>query len=198
MRLPDFTAFRLQWEYEIVNDGHIVESGLVDGAVFPERTLVTRIRFGQTELLNLCFHSLTGVGYYKAKSSNFAAIASYPALPSVDVLSCDANEPDVDALDDEQTRFFDNRDKGRMAGLLFGSAKVHTLRDTYKECARRGEVLLEDGYTYVAGKHRKRYDHIFCRKDWDVVASKAYYAEAIKATSDHGMVVSDVLIRQNG
>jgi hypothetical protein len=54
----------------IVSGGEISNSQLVDCSVFPERTLVAKIRFDGLAVNALSFHSLTGVDYKKAKSSN--------------------------------------------------------------------------------------------------------------------------------
>lgn len=58
-------------------DGLIVDSKLLDRSVFPERTLATEVNMSGQTIQSLNFHSLTGVDYYKAKSSNFASIADF-------------------------------------------------------------------------------------------------------------------------
>ena len=179
----------------IASGGEISNSQLVDCSVFPERTLVAKIKFDGLDVNALSFHSLTGVDYKKAKSSNFASIASFLDENPVDIFTCDANEPQIDTFDEENVVCFDNRDKGEKASLLFGKTKVHSMIDTYKEIARRSNLQLEDGYTHILnGGKKKRYDFVYCNKAWKILSSKVYYEDAIAAGSDHGMVVTDVLI----
>ena len=179
----------------IASGGEITNTQLVDCSVFPERTLVTKIRFDDLVVNALSFHSLTGVGYKKAKSSNFASIASFLDENPMDIFTCDANEPKIDTFDEENVVCFDNKDKGQMASLLFGKTKVHSLIDTYKENARRSNLQLEEGYTHILnGGKKKRYDFVYCNNAWKIVSSKVYYEDAIEAGSDHGMVVTDVVI----
>ncbi len=50
-------------------------------------------------------------------------------------------------------------------------------------------------YTHILnGGKKKRYDFVYCNKAWKIVSSKVYYEDAIEAGSDHGMVVTDVVI----
>jgi len=172
----------------LTNFGTITSSQLVNNSIFPERTLLTIIRNGNDKIMNLNFHSLTGVDYKKAKSSNFASIASFIYDNKIDIMSCDANEPSVDSIKDDDIIFFDNRDKGKMASLLFGKDKIHDLVDSYKEFARLHLMEIENGYTHVTGGKKKRYDFIYCQKDWKILYSEANYQESIKHTSDHALL----------
>lgn len=172
----------------LTNIGNIIESKLINYSIFPERTLFTRINAGKTEISNLNFHSLTGVDYKKAKSSNFASIASFLYENNIDIMSCDANEPSIDSLNDDEIICFDNRDKGKMASLLFGKDKMHNLVDSYKEYCRNYKKELENGYSHITGGKKKRYDFIYCKKDWVIECSESNYLESIKYSSDHALV----------
>jgi len=178
----------------LVSGGQIKNKGLLNNTVFPERSLVTEIEFGNVNITNLTFHSLTGVDYKKAKSSNFASIASYLATHSIDLFTCDANEPKVDSFDDNLIECFDNRDKGENAGLLFGKNRIHDLVDSYKSYAKINNLELNNGYTHITGKIPKRYDFIYGNKSWQIQSSKSYYQESLNASSDHGMVITDYII----
>ena len=113
--------------------GRISCNELVSRSVFPERALFSKIKFQDKDVSVLNFHSLTGVDYKKAKSSNFASIADYiHDCPEMDFFTCDANEPKVDSLNDEKIEFWNNRDKGFNAGLLFGKTTAHSMHDAYK------------------------------------------------------------------
>lgn len=181
----------------LVNSGEIIKSELVKTSVFPERTLFSKIKIADVILNNLTFHSLTGVDYKKAKSSNFASLASFIDSHPIDIMTCDANEPKVDAINDEEIVFFDNRDKGKMASLLFGCNKIHNLKDTYKQYSIAHSQSLEAGYTHITGNNKKRYDHIYCRSNWKVLSSIVSYYESINASSDHGLVEAIVEIENN-
>lgn len=113
-------------------------------------------------------------------------------------IDCDANEPQVDAINDEETVFFDNNDKGAMARLLFGVNKSHDLKDTYKHYSILHSQPLEAGYTHITGSNKKRYDYIYCRNNWNVLSSKVSYFESINASSDHGLLETKVEIEDNG
>lgn len=178
----------------IVKNGTIDNYSLVDKSIFPERTLITKIKLEKELITCLNFHSLTGVDYKKAKSSNFASIASYIHANSIDILSCDANEPKIDSISDIDLEFFDNRDKGQMASLLFGKNKIHKLIDTYKMYCIKNSLDLAEGYTHIIGINKKRYDFIYCKEDWEIISSKSYYNEALSNTSDHALVESIIKI----
>jgi len=172
----------------LTNIGKIVSSQLINYSVFPERTLQATINTGKIQISNLNFHSLTGVDYKKAKSSNFASIASFLSENNIDIISCDANEPKIDSVNDDEIECFDNRDKGKMASLLFGKEKIHNLVDSYKQCCRKNNKEIETGYSHITGGKKKRYDLIYCREDWRILYSESNYLESIKHTSDHALV----------
>jgi len=175
----------------LVFGGLITKKGILENTVFPERSLLTEILIGDVKITNLTFHSLTGVDYKKAKSSNFASIASYLSTNTIDLFTCDANEPKVDSFNDELIECFDNRDKGEKAGLLFGKNRVHDFVDSYKAYAKNCNSELSSGYTHITGKKPKRYDFIYGNKNWKIQNSKCYYKESIIATSDHAILITD-------
>jgi hypothetical protein len=177
-----------------VAGGIILKKGLLNNTVFPERTLLTGIKFEEATITNLTFHSLTGVDYKKAKSSNFASIASFLYLHSIDLFTCDANEPKVDSYDEQLIECFDNRDKGKNASLLFGKNKVHDFVDSYKAYAKSVNLSIDSGFTHITGKKPKRYDFIYGNKNWKILSSTSYYKEAVNATSDHAILITDYSI----
>ena len=181
----------------LVNVGEIVTSQLINSSIFPERTLYSAIDIGGILISNLNFHSLTGVDYKKAKSSNFASIASFLSGNNVDIISCDANEPNIDSFNDDEIECFDNRDKGKMANLLFGKEKIHSLVDSYKQYCRSKNEKIETGYSHITGGKKKRYDFIYCKKEWKILCSESNYQESIKYTSDHALIETFVEI-ENG
>lgn len=172
----------------------IVEAFLVERSVFPERTLVAEIKIDGRKVRTLNFHSLTGVDYKKAKSSNFASLADFLESGEIDFLCCDANEPKVDSLCWDEVEFFDNRDKGRCAAMIFGRDSRHGLLDSYKMHLRDIGVEVKASpltSSYLVAGRPRRYDHIFHAQKWEVKAMKYDYDSAVKASSDHAIVVAD-------
>jgi len=172
----------------------IVEAFLVKRSVFPERTLVAEIEILGWKVRTINFHSLTGVDYKKAKSSNFASIADFVESEIIDFLCCDANEPKTDSMLEAEVEFFDNRDKGRCAAMLFGCDARHGLLDSYKTHLRStgAEVKTSPLATsYLVAGRPRRYDHIFHSPRWQVEAMSYDYDSAIRASSDHAVVVAD-------
>ena len=180
----------------------IVSFELMDRAVFPEQTLFVLLSGAFGRIRVAAFHSLTGVGYLKAKASNFASIADYLQLhgAELDFLCFDANEPRQDSMDVDKV-VFSTRDKGlvkRMA-LIMGSQKVHDLSDSYVEYLRsRGEVVTRDplAVSYKTGTSKKkqvekRYDYIMQSRRWRVTNCEYPYDESIAASSDHSAVIAD-------
>lgn len=176
-----------------VKGGSIENTELLNNTVFPERTLLTSIEMNSTSnitytIKNLAFHALTGCDYSKAKSSNFASIASYLYENPVEIMCCDANEPFFDSIDDEKVVCFDNKDKGKNASYLFGNNKVHSLVDAYKSHCKTHNIEIVEGYTHIVSHKKKRYDHVHVHNTWSIKNVETLYEKSKGATSDHGMV----------
>lgn len=178
----------------IVHNCKLCESKLIENSVFPERTLFSRILIENISINNINFHSLTGVDYKKAKSSNFASIASFIHNNKIDIMSCDANEPEFDSYIDDEIQFFDNKDKGEMASLLFGKNRVHNLVDSYKFYSFQNKLNLQDGYSHITGGKKRRYDFIYTNRDWNILNSSVDYINSLGASSDHGIIETIVEI----
>lgn len=180
--------------------GNIKETKLIERSIFPERTLYAKIMFDGSLIKTLQFHSLTGVDYKKAKSSNFASIADFIGSHPLDFFTCDANEPKNDALDNNDLEFFDNKDKGYNAGLILGSNKVHELSDAFKTYIINNniEVISNPLATshVIAKKIHKRYDHLYHTTSWQPNAVTYPYEASIDATSDHSAVIGDFTLTQ--
>ncbi len=180
----------------LVYGGDIHKSSLLRTSVFPERSLITVIDFNGFYITNFTFHSLTGCDYKKAKSSNFASIASFLATNKIDIFSCDANEPKIDSLDEDLVECFDNRDNGKNASYLFGKNRIHSLVDSYKWYANKKSLKLESGYTHITGGKMKRYDFIYGNPNWKIKSSKTSYNDSIAASSDHSILITDYLVNE--
>lgn len=170
-----------------------VSCSLVDRSVFPERALDATFCLNQEKIRILNFHSLTGVDYKKAKSSNFASLADHlQANPDIDFMCFDANEPRIDSLFAEKREFYDNRDRGTKAALLMGAKPSHNLQDALVQyLLSQGEVEDKNplATSFITGKTCRRYDHVYAHKSWRVVDIEYRYDDAIRHTSDHAVVV---------
>lgn len=165
----------------IIKDAHSLERSL-----FPERTLFTLIKFENKEIGVLNFHSLTGVGYKRGKSSQFASIAEYLNDNDIDFFCCDANEPKTDSFELSQLEFWNNGDKGKYPSLIFGLGKVHELEDSLRSVKNKPARLP---VSHKTGNIFRRYDFIFKSQNWIVKDLEYEYSKAIEATSDHALVI---------
>lgn len=176
----------------------IISPELLNRTVFPERTLSVLLGgvFGAIRVV--AFHSLTGVGYRKAKASNFASVADYlqQHRTELDFLCFDANEPWHDNIDPAKLVFWPH---GKTAALIMGSEKVHDLSDSYVEHLRSTGHIdnARDPLTvsHVTQGTPRRYDYIMHSRRWTVVNCSYPYAESIAASSDHSAVIADYELR---
>ncbi|HOW24502.1 MAG TPA: hypothetical protein PK711_02430 [Bacteroidales bacterium] len=169
---------------------------LLDRTIFPERTLFARIDIGSFTTGILNFHSLTGVGYKKAKTSNFAAIADFMEETSnqMDFACFDANEPEIDSFDENSVKFWDNKDKGFYASLILGKNRVHPLNDSLRTLLKNNGTTSVDtplAVSYMAQNIPRRYDHIYHSEKWNVLNVQYPFSESIEASSDHSAVIGD-------
>lgn len=165
--------------------GVIEEVKVLERTVFPDRTLYTKMRIGDEAVSLLNFHSITGVGYKKAKGANFVSIAEFlHQTVDLDFFCCDANEPQVDSFDACEMKFWKMNSKE--ASLIFGKEKVHHLTDPVQTDPLLFDVLP---FSYITGKNRRRYDFIYRSGRWTTKRFDFYYDESIEASSDHAMVV---------
>lgn len=207
---PDGVAFSLNdrkpGKYESANrsmgvatyvfNGRMVEHELVGRALFPERTLCSTLQFEGRDISVMNFQSLSGADYKKAKSSQYSALADFISSRYLDFFSCDANEPRIDALNENELIFFDQGDSGKSAGLLFGKNKVHQLSDAYKRYLNNkekpGDLPSPLAVSYIVSKQKpRRFDHIYAADKWTVDRVSYPYEASIKASSDHSAVIGE-------
>lgn len=99
----------------------INDEGLIERSVFPERTLKTSINFDNKQFEVICFHSLTGVDYKKAKSAHFASLVDYlHSNYNKSIILCgDFNEPKIDHIDvDKIVTYNQKGDRGKYAEIF--------------------------------------------------------------------------------
>ena len=179
----------------VLTKGSRIESSqTLERSLFPERTLYVNLRYAEEEINVVTFHSLTGIGYKKAKSANFAAIADFLEEHDehIDFVCCDMNEPYKDSLEETKLEFFDNGDKGRNASLILGINKVHTKNDGYITYLKEKNIAVNKqplAVSHIANGEKRRYDYILHSKKWKPVNLEYKYKEGIKHSSDHALVI---------
>ena len=135
------------------------------------------------------------------QSSNFASIADFIQAEELDFFTCDANEPKIDSLNDNTIEFFDNKDKGITAGLIFGANKVHNLSDSFKIYLRNSNKNTDAEPLaishIISKKFNRRYDHIYCSRNWQPNTVIYPYNDSVNATSDHSAVIGDFSINND-
>ncbi len=189
----------------------ITDSSLIDIAPFPERAITAHVKHDHFEFETVCFHSLTGIDYKKAKSAQFAALADYLNSKREEplILCCDLNEPKSDYLDPDKIEFFDQKgDKGKYASFILKPGIAHDLKDVYRTHLAQTnpelfnnladhDILIPDKFAashIFKGGIRKRYDYIMASEHWIIKDVRYLYDEAINHGSDHAMVVGDLNI----
>ncbi|MRH41571.1 hypothetical protein GH741_02650 [Aquibacillus halophilus] len=202
----------------VTSNSEASNPGVIQRTPFPDRTLYTDITIDNFTFKLICFHSLTGVGYKKAKTTQYVGIAEYLHLHrDIPMICCfDANEPAVDHYDIEKVKFFNQAgDKGMGAALIMSSNPLHNMRDSYrtwlvenmdvfneikdKQQAAQDEKTLKyiplTTSHIINKKYHKRYDYIFNSSNFNVKNVQYRLDESLKAGSDHAMVVTDYEIR---
>lgn len=181
----------------------IVTLELIDRALFPERTLSVLLGSPFGPIRVVAFHSLTGSGYLKAKSSNFASIADYleQHRAKLDFLCFDGNEPNEDSSKVEKIVFSSHGDRGRVKkmSLIMGPQKVHHLKDSYVAYLKStgGDIKRDPlALSYKKKLADRRYDYIMhSPRKWKVTDCQYPYKESIAAHSDHSAVIADYVLR---
>ena len=190
----------------------IIDSSLIERMPFPERALSVKIKMNRDIFEVMCFHSLTGVGYKRAKSAQFASLADYLHLKRNDplILCGDLNEPRIDHYDLDKLEFFDQQgDKGEKASYILRPEGVHNLQDSYRVMISQNKdewAKIKDEQAQcenieskpLAVSHilprgiKKRYDYIMVSPHWEVIEAEYRYDDGIQYGSDHAIVVSDL------
>ena len=174
----------------------IVESGVIDRVIFPDRTAYAKVAYKGAEYKILSLHSITGCAYGKAKSTQFYAFAEAIEALQPDIVTFDANEPAKDHYDIAQMEFFDNGDKGDGAKTFFSSLASSGLSDAFavhydKSQFIDGEPLATSHI--IHGKFHRRYDFTFVNASRLPVSSCEYmYDKGCELTSDHAIIITKI------
>lgn len=183
----------------------LVEASLVPGLVFPERTLVASLEAGERRVTACSFHTPPGASWGEVKPQTLKAIARWlPSQPVPLVFGIDANTPKTDHPD-----IFRNEWWWDDEPLLLGPAPLHGLKDALRlyldahpEALAHAVAVRPNGplaVSHVRGKRRKRtecrYDFIYVSPDIRVLRVDYVFDEAIRAVSDHALVVAELELR---
>jgi endonuclease/exonuclease/phosphatase family metal-dependent hydrolase len=172
------------------NDFVLLEERVYERALLPDRTLFVRVKKGNKEYKVLGLHSITGVDHKKAKSIQFYSFAEAIDELKPDIVGIDANEPNLDTYDIDKTVFHDNKDKGEGAKTFFKVLSEYNLVDNvkaqYKKPISKEYIIPSVKLSTVK---YKRYDYLFV--NFKIMSIKYLMDEALKAGSDHALVVVD-------
>ncbi|SCY69762.1 hypothetical protein SAMN02910292_02554 [Lachnospiraceae bacterium XBB2008] len=184
-------------------DISIIEASVFNRSIFPDRTIWARLGInmnGNVDEIRIAgLHSVTGCDYKKAKSANFRSFAEAIDEFQPDILTMDANEPDVDHYQIEKMVFFERNGKG--AEIFFkelvkvGLKDIYALRFNPQEYVP-GEPLAISHMLKGKEKRGCRYDFIFADTDRFDINTVIYdYENAVAASADHAIIVSDMSLR---
>jgi len=170
----------------------VEDSGVIERSPFPDRTMYIDFVHDNKNIKVLALHSLTGCGYYRTKSVQYDSFTEFIDNFQPDIIGIDANEPQIDHYDIKQMQFFDN---GPGAKHFFDKIDEIGLVDSF---VKHNNITVYENGVPLAKSHnirRKgavRYDFIFIKNRFEINLMNYYYEDAIKAGSDHALLVCDL------
>ena len=173
----------------------ILDAGVVERNLFPDRTAWVIVDYHGQKIKLLTIHSITGCGYGKSKSIQYESLMEFIDGFRPDVIGIDANEPEMDSHDIEKMKFYNQNGHGAVG--FFRWVKTCGLLDSYVTAnniteSEEGKCLTTS--YHVNRKGNVRYDFLFVNQNINIGSCKYLYEEAIEATSDHALIVSNVLM----
>ena len=170
----------------------LIDSGVFTRTLYPDRTLYAELKDGSNKLKIAAFHSITGCDHKKSKSDHFLSCAEAVDEFRPDIVTTDANEPDIDFYSIEGMTFYDKNGSG--ARTFFEAMENNGLCDSYAinydmNNYTDGEPLTVS-HVIKSTKKKKRYDFVFINKDrFTDIRADYSYEKAVAATGDHAIVV---------
>jgi hypothetical protein len=180
----------------------------------PERTLIARFRLAGIDSYVASHHAPPGVTWRLNKPQQSVGLARWLANVEGPVLfGADANTPDVDAIDFDETRTHWHTGMRKLHGKpgddqLVGPDKIHNLDDSLRrwldDHPEEVAELKKDRpqgplrISHVTGKSRarpgtpRRFDSLWVSPHFRVVGVDYPYDECVAAGSDHAAVVVDL------
>jgi hypothetical protein len=177
-----------------------ISASSLEAIVFPERTLMVRLRSLGGDLTAFSIHIPPGASWGTVKPKTMEAIGQWFAkLDGVGVVGIDANSPKTDHPDISKNTWWWNGEPS-----LLGGEPVHHLRDAFRSYLHDHPEELAAithlhpngplAVSHVRGKNlcrtECRYDFIFCTPETVVDSISYMYAESLAAGSDHALVVA--------
>lgn len=170
----------------------IEDSGVIERSPLPDRTMYVKFIYGDKSIKVLALHSLTGCGYYRTKSVQYDSFTEFIDDFQPDIIGIDANEPQIDHYDIKQMEFFDN---GPGAKHFFDKIVEIDLVDSFVKHNNITKCELGVPLTKSHNISRKgavRYDFVFVKNSYEIDVMNYCYEDAIKAGSDHALLVCDL------
>lgn len=167
----------------------VLESGVIERNLFPDRTIWATIIHNEKKLKILGLHSITGCSYQNAKSVQYDTFAEFIDEYKPDIIGMDANEPDIDSYDIDKMIFYNRNGAG--AKTFFKTVKELGMQDAY--VIANNITTYEEGKCLVVSHNVRRrgpvrYDFLFVNKKIEVMKCNYNYEDALKAGSDHALI----------
>ena len=170
----------------------IINSNVFDRTLLPDRTLFATLKLNNKIIKVATLHSITGCDHKKAKSLQFYSFAEIIDTYRPNILTIDANEPEIDHFDINEMKFFDNSDKGNGAKTFFKSCQNIGLKDSYTQFydKTKFEIGKPLATSHIIGYNKnKRYDFLFIDTTKFNIKQVNYEIDKAKiATSDHAYI----------
>lgn len=174
------------------NGVSIMNPNVMNRTLFPDRTLLCEFSYKSEIYRAASIHSITGCDHYKAKSVNFLSCAEEVDAFRPDIVTIDANEPNIDHYDVARMEFYDN---GKGAEVLFNMMDEQGLKDSYsihydKSNYKPGKPLAISHVITPSGRG-VRYDFAFINARRLKVKSSEYILDKTIAEckADHAMIL---------
>ena len=187
-------------------DVELIQGDVLWRLPLPERSATARVRWKDTELHAISYHSLTGSGFKAGKGVAYRALLeTLTARERPMLLGLDANTPKVDHPDEARSEFWWPAHEP----LVLGPASVrgHDLSDAFRLWLSAnpdalGRISSEhpDGplaVTHLRGKKGIpcRYDQVWVSPEWAVEPVRHLTEASFAAGSDHALVSATIQLR---
>ena len=173
----------------------ILESGVIERNLFPDRTAWATIIHNGKKIKILGLHSITGCSYQSAKSVQFDTFTEFIDDYQPDIIGMDANEPNVDSYDIDKMVFYDKNGAG--AKTFFNKIKELRMLDAF--VTANNITTCEEGKCLVVSHNVRRrgsvrYDFLYVNKDLEIIKCNYDYEGALKAGSDHALIETSIQV----
>jgi exonuclease III len=184
----------------------LTSGSVLDGLAFPERSLVASVEAKSLRFTACSFHTPPGSNWDAIKPQTLETLARWLACQAtLLVVGIDANAPKTDHPDIHRNEWWWDSEP-----YMLGGEPIHMLKDAYRlfleahpeELARivqarpRGPLAVSHIRGTGIRKTECRYDFIYVSPGVVVRHASYRFEEAVRAASDHAVVVVDLEIPQ--